>query len=71
MSKTVGLPLAFAALRVLDGGIRTRGVAGPFGEEVYKPVLAGLAEMGLGMRETMVVGGQGMAGGLMKGMRRG
>ena len=52
MSKTVGLPLAFAALRVLDGGVRARGVTGPFGEEVYKPVLAGLADMGFGMRET-------------------
>ncbi|KAF8603401.1 hypothetical protein BDV93DRAFT_442477 [Ceratobasidium sp. AG-I] len=70
MSKTVGLPLAFAALRVLDGGVRARGVTGPFGEEVYKPVLAGLADMGFGMRETKVVGGDGMARGLIQGMHR-
>ncbi|KAG8740070.1 hypothetical protein FRC10_004790 [Ceratobasidium sp. 414] len=70
MSRTVGLPLAFAALCVLDGGVRARGVAGPFGEEVYRPVLRGLEEVGLGMRETRVVGGEGMARGLMRGMRR-
>ncbi|KAG9123804.1 hypothetical protein FRC07_013912 [Ceratobasidium sp. 392] len=69
MSRTVGLPLAFAALRVLDGGIRARGVTGPFGEEIYMPVLRGLEEVGLGMRETRVVGGEGMARGLMEGMR--
>ncbi|QRV95699.1 hypothetical protein RhiJN_23717 [Ceratobasidium sp. AG-Ba] len=70
MSRTVGLPLAFAALRVLDGGVRARGVAGPFGEEVYRPVLRGLEEVGLGMKETRVVGGIGMAQGLLDGMRR-
>ncbi|KAG9087808.1 hypothetical protein FRC06_002352 [Ceratobasidium sp. 370] len=70
MSRTVGLPLAFAALCVLDGGVRTRGVAGPFGEEVYRPVLRGLEEVGLGMRETRVVGGEGMAKRLMEGMMR-
>ncbi|KAJ1303925.1 hypothetical protein OPQ81_008336 [Rhizoctonia solani] len=59
MSKTVGLPLAFATLRVLDGGVRARGVTGPFGEEVYKPVLEGLEAVGLGMRETKVAGGGG------------
>ncbi|KAG8700622.1 hypothetical protein FRC08_004601 [Ceratobasidium sp. 394] len=70
MSRTVGLPLAFAALHVLDGGVRARGVTGPFGEEVYRPVLHGLEEVGLGMRETRVVGGEGMAKGLLEGMRR-
>ncbi|KAG8691455.1 hypothetical protein FRC08_010176 [Ceratobasidium sp. 394] len=70
MSRTVGLPLAFAALHVLDGGVRARGVAGPFGEEVYRPVLHGLEEVGLGMRETRVVGVEGMAKGLLEGMRR-
>src|ERR1700712_244969 len=29
MSLTVGLPLAFSTLRILDGEIRTRGVADP------------------------------------------
>ncbi|CAE6481146.1 unnamed protein product [Rhizoctonia solani] len=67
MSKTVGLPLAFAALRVLDGGVRARGVAGPFGEEVYKPVLEGLEAVGLGMRENKVAG-EGMARSMLRWM---
>ncbi|CAE6438833.1 unnamed protein product [Rhizoctonia solani] len=68
MSQTVGLPLAFAALQVLDGGVRARGVAGPFGEEVYRPVLEGLEAVGLGMRETKVTGAEGMARSLLRWM---
>ncbi|KAF8674597.1 Saccharopine dehydrogenase C-terminal domain [Rhizoctonia solani] len=68
MSKTVGLPLAFAALQVLDGAVRARGVAGPFGEEVYKPVLEGLEAVGLGMRETKVTGGEGMGRSMLRWM---
>ncbi|KAH7333929.1 Saccharopine dehydrogenase-domain-containing protein [Rhizoctonia solani] len=67
MSKTVGLPLAFATLRVLDGGVHARGVTGPFGEEVYKPVLEGLESVGLGMRETKVAG-EGMARSMLRWM---
>ncbi|CAE6479102.1 unnamed protein product [Rhizoctonia solani] len=67
MSKTVGLPLAFATLQVLDGGVRARGVAGPFGEEVYKPVLEGLEAVGLEMRETKVAG-EGMARSMLRWM---
>ncbi|CAE6447590.1 unnamed protein product [Rhizoctonia solani] len=67
MSKTVGLPLAFAALRVLDGGVRARGVAGPFGDEVYMPVLEGLEAVGLGMKETKVAG-EGMSRSLLRWM---
>ncbi|KEP50673.1 putative saccharopine dehydrogenase (NADP+, L-glutamate-forming) [Rhizoctonia solani 123E] len=67
MSKTVGLPLAFATLRVLDGGVRARGVAGPFGEEIYKPVLEGLEAVGLGMREAKVAG-EGMARSMLRWM---
>jgi alpha-aminoadipic semialdehyde synthase len=68
MSKTVGLPLAFATLQVLDNGVRTRGVAGPFGEEIYRPVLEGLDTVGLGMRETRVTGGEGMARSMLRWM---
>ncbi|CCO28733.1 hypothetical protein BN14_02731 [Rhizoctonia solani AG-1 IB] len=68
MSKTVGLPLAFATLQVLDNGVRTRGVAGPFGEEIYRPVLEGLDAVGLGMRETRVTGGEGMARSMLRWM---
>ncbi|KAI0631584.1 Saccharopine dehydrogenase-domain-containing protein [Trametes polyzona] len=53
MARTVGLPVAFAALQVLDGGVRARGVQGPTGREVYTHVLAKLEEVGLGMRESV------------------
>ncbi|CAE6459137.1 unnamed protein product [Rhizoctonia solani] len=68
MSKTVGLPLAFATLQVLDNSVRTRGVAGPFGEEIYRPVLEGLDTVGLGMRETRITGGEGMARSMLRWM---
>ena len=54
MSRTVGLPVAFATLRVLDGGIRRRGVQGPAGDkEIYRPILSDLEGAGLGMREKV------------------
>ena len=54
MSRTVGLPLAFAVRAVLDGAVTTRGVCGPGAEAaIWKRVLAGLEEAGLGMRETV------------------
>ncbi|KZV92569.1 hypothetical protein EXIGLDRAFT_614197 [Exidia glandulosa HHB12029] len=51
MSRCVGLPVAMAALRVLDGEVRSRGVCGPGEEEVYVPVLRDLEHAGLGMVE--------------------
>ncbi|PCH34748.1 hypothetical protein WOLCODRAFT_139556 [Wolfiporia cocos MD-104 SS10] len=51
MSRCVGLPVAFAALHVLDGGVKLRGVHGPTHKSVYKPILARLQEAGLGMSE--------------------
>ncbi|GBE85762.1 predicted protein [Sparassis crispa] len=53
MSRTVGLPVAFAALQVLDGGVTLRGVQGPTHSEIYGNVLARLGEAGLGMTETV------------------
>ncbi|TBU54781.1 Saccharopine dehydrogenase-domain-containing protein [Dichomitus squalens] len=53
MSRTVGLPVAFAALQILDGGVSARGVQGPTSKEVYGNVLRRLEEVGLGMRETV------------------
>jgi alpha-aminoadipic semialdehyde synthase len=54
MARTVGLPLAFAARAVLDGTVRARGVQGPGIEEaVWRRVLAGLQEAGLGMKESV------------------
>ena len=54
MARTVGLPLAFAVRAVLDGAVTVRGVHGPGAESsVWRRVLAGLDEAGLGMRETV------------------
>lgn len=54
MSKCVGLPVAFASLKVLDGRVSARGVCGPTVEEtLWKGVLDGLEEVGLGMKETV------------------
>ncbi|KAH8813712.1 Saccharopine dehydrogenase-domain-containing protein [Flagelloscypha sp. PMI_526] len=57
MAKTVGLPVAIAALAVLDGkvGSGVRGVAGPTtkGSGIWKPVLLGLEELGIGMVEKV------------------
>jgi alpha-aminoadipic semialdehyde synthase len=57
MSRTVGLPVALATLTVLDGHVRARGVQGPTMEDVYGPVLRGLEENGLGMKENVKDGG--------------
>lgn len=47
MSRSVGLPAAFAALRILDGTIRGSGVRIPVDREVYEPILADLARAGI------------------------
>ena len=52
MSRTVGLPVAFAALQILDGGVRARGVQGPTDKEVYVNVLQRLEEVGLQVKES-------------------
>ncbi|KAI0739481.1 Saccharopine dehydrogenase-domain-containing protein [Daedaleopsis nitida] len=52
MSRTVGLPVAFAALQILDGGVRARGVQGPTEREVYTNVLRRLGEAGLRVQES-------------------
>jgi len=54
MARTVGLPVAFATQRVLDGAVRATGVCGPTADEaVWKGVLEGLESRGLGVRETI------------------
>ncbi|KAF9790341.1 Saccharopine dehydrogenase-domain-containing protein [Thelephora terrestris] len=54
MARCVGLPVAFAALNVLDGRVTARGVCGPGVEDnLWKGVLDGLEEVGLGMKETV------------------
>jgi len=47
MSRTVGLPAAFAARRILDGTIRMVGVRIPTHREIYEPVLRDLAAAGI------------------------
>lgn len=55
MALTVGLPVAFAALRILDGKIHVRGVAGPTADVgLYRPILRDLETVGLDMRESVV-----------------
>lgn len=53
MSRTVGLPVAFAALEILDGKVHVRGVQGPTDKSIYQSVLKGLDEVGLGMKERV------------------
>lgn len=54
MARTVGLPVAIAALHVLDGKVDGRGVMRPDDPNVYRPVLRGLEEMGLVMKENVL-----------------
>lgn len=56
MSRTVGLPVAFAALRVLDGHVKVRGVSGPTDRSIWKGVLEDLDSVGLGMVEKITKG---------------
>ena len=48
ISRTVGLPAAIGAKRILNGEINTRGVLFPWIEEVYEPVLNELETLGIG-----------------------
>jgi alpha-aminoadipic semialdehyde synthase len=70
MARTVGLPVAFAAQRVLDGAVRATGVCGPTADEaVWKGVLEGLESRGLGIREN-VKSGPSMEGVLAAGLQQ-
>ncbi|KAG9005553.1 hypothetical protein FRB90_010309 [Tulasnella sp. 427] len=55
MARTVGLPLAIAALKVLDGKVAVRGVKGPgdCGRPLWGGVLEGLEERGITMKESV------------------
>lgn len=52
MAKTVGLPVAMAALQILNGNIKTPGVQLPIKKEVYEPILTELAAHGIVFNET-------------------
>ena len=54
MAKTVGLPVAIAALKILNGEIKTPGVQIPIRSEVYKPILKELQNYGINFIEKEV-----------------
>jgi saccharopine dehydrogenase-like NADP-dependent oxidoreductase len=54
MAKTVGLPVAMAALLILNGKITTPGVQLPIRKEVYEPILEELEQYGIHFVETIM-----------------
>lgn len=54
MAKTVGLPVAMAAIRILNGEISTSGVQLPINKEVYEPILEELKGFGVDFKEYKV-----------------
>jgi len=54
MAKTVGLPVAIATLKILNGEIKTPGVQLPITKEVYEPILKELAVYGIKFKEVKV-----------------
>ncbi|HHF42197.1 MAG: saccharopine dehydrogenase [Candidatus Aminicenantes bacterium] len=53
MSRLVGLPAAVATRLILEGKIKLSGVRIPVEEEIYQPVLAELARLGLRFRRQL------------------
>jgi saccharopine dehydrogenase-like NADP-dependent oxidoreductase len=54
MAKTVGLPVAMATLKILNGKISTPGVQLPINKEVYEPILKELEDYGINFIEKKV-----------------
>jgi saccharopine dehydrogenase (NAD+, L-glutamate forming) len=54
MAATVGLPVAMAALKILNKEITTPGVQRPLSKEVYTPILKELEEYGIHFKEEEV-----------------
>lgn len=54
MAKTVGLPVAIAALKIINGEIKTPGVQRPISKEVYGPILKELEEYDIIFKEKEV-----------------
>jgi saccharopine dehydrogenase-like NADP-dependent oxidoreductase len=54
MAKTVGLPVAMAALLILNGQIKTSGVQRPIQKEVYEPILKELEDYGVIFHEQVM-----------------
>ncbi len=55
MARTVSLPAAIAADRILAGEIKRTGVLRPVSPDIYQPVLDTLAEIGIACRESTEV----------------
>ncbi|WP_396217352.1 saccharopine dehydrogenase family protein [Flavobacterium sp.] len=51
MAKTVGLPVAIATLKILNGEIQTTGVQLPVSKEVYLPIIEELEQYGVVFKE--------------------
>ncbi|MBT8261368.1 MAG: saccharopine dehydrogenase NADP-binding domain-containing protein [Bacteroidia bacterium] len=51
MAKTVGLPVAIAALKILNREITTPGVLRPIAKEIYDPILKELEDYGITFNE--------------------
>lgn len=51
MAKTVGLPVAIAALKILNKEITTPGVLRPIAREIYEPILKELESFGINFKE--------------------
>ena len=53
MSKTVGMPIAFAVERLFNGDFSSRGVQIPVSREFYMPLLNDLKNIGISFIETI------------------
>jgi saccharopine dehydrogenase-like NADP-dependent oxidoreductase len=53
MSKTVGMPIAFAVERLFNGDFSSRGVQIPVLREFYEPLLNDLKNIGISFVETV------------------
>ena len=51
MAKTVGLPVAIAALKILNGEIKSKGVQIPIKSSIYKSILKELENYGIIFKE--------------------
>lgn len=54
MAKTVGLPVAIAAIAILNGKIKTHGVQIPISKEIYQPILKALKHFDITFNEKEV-----------------
>jgi saccharopine dehydrogenase-like NADP-dependent oxidoreductase len=53
MSKTVGMPIAFGAIRLLKGEFKSKGIHIPTTPEFYIPLLDDLKSVGIDFHESI------------------